>query len=115
MPELVYAQGAYDVERIESLLKTELAEVVSAAKERRGDLPAGYSAEELASIDPNSDLSVEPSNSGFGGVGEAILIMALTILVERLVDEILIPRLKAKYGSRAIGDKKSDADHGREV
>jgi hypothetical protein len=101
--EIAYGPGEYDAEELEAIIRAEIEAVKLDANSGNLALPSGVSIDDVHSLSPDS-VKVRPVAGGFAG--EAFILIFVTIIVERIVDQLIIPRIKQKYGSRAIGTKK---------
>lgn len=108
MIEIEYAQGALSADELQVALVSEINELKAVPASQDLKLPAGLTVEDIQDIDVR-DLEVHSKGGGFGGIGEAILITVVTILLERVIDQLIIPRIKRRLGSRAIGSRLNDS------
>jgi hypothetical protein len=105
MSELAYDPGQMTATELEDLIRDFLAGVPDDKEAQEDIAAAGIELDQVLQIDPN-DVSVRSLGGGFGGVGEAIIIAVAVMLAEKLIDHVIVPTIKRRYGANVIGKKR---------
>jgi hypothetical protein len=99
--EVKYEPGALSASQLEAAIKEFEAEVAAGAE----DIEADAEDADVSLVDAGA-IEVRHEGAGLGGVGEAIVIAVVVEGGKALIEHVIVPWIKRRYGDNAVGRRK---------
>jgi hypothetical protein len=103
---LVYRQGELSVEEIREEVDRVWEELRSSEAVRREAAAAGVDVEQLDTGAARAPIDVAARGAGFGVI--EILVVAAGVVARDLWKEVILPRIKERFGADAVREAADD-------